>query len=197
MTLIKFVSVLALTTTVGAVTSAYAAPDQDRFPINIDELETRQAERFGKLDLDGDAIVSLEEFEAAKLPERARGEKFRHAHRDHPGANRKNRNRYQADARREARKEMRKATSDELFTLLDTNADGTLSKAEYGARTKAHMQSARKRAAFARLDQNGDGGLDQSELAHRTQRLKQADADGDGEVTRRELHTLRRSQRQD
>ena len=83
---------------------------------------------------------------------------------------------------------LRQAVDAEVFALLDTNGDGAISAAEHSAGDKrAIHRTARKPAMFKHLDENGDGALELSELSGPVERLRAADTDGDGTVTRVEM----------
>jgi hypothetical protein len=53
----------------------------------------------------------------------------------------------------------------QLFSLLDTNGDGSISKSEFGATLGQNGNTAAADSLFAKLDPNGDGSVDPSELA--------------------------------
>ena len=53
----------------------------------------------------------------------------------------------------------------QLFSLLDTNGDGSISKSEFEATLGQNGNTAPADSLFAKLDPNGDGSVDPSELA--------------------------------
>jgi hypothetical protein len=53
----------------------------------------------------------------------------------------------------------------QLFSLLDTNGDGSISKSEFEATLGQNGKTAAADSVFAKLDANGDGSVDPSELA--------------------------------
>jgi hypothetical protein len=53
----------------------------------------------------------------------------------------------------------------QLFSLLDTNGDGSISKSELEATLGQNGNTAAADSLFAKLDANGDGSVDPSELA--------------------------------
>jgi hypothetical protein len=53
----------------------------------------------------------------------------------------------------------------QLFSLLDTNGDGSISKSEFEATLGQNGNTAAADSLFAKLDPNGDGSVDPSELA--------------------------------
>lgn len=186
--------------------AASAAPDdkqgQPRFPIDLAEVAQRQADRFARLDADGDGWVELTEFEASdfKPPHRAKRWQRRAQvnwdakgstdERAEPPHNAKHK------AKRKAKhKEMRSAVKAEMFTLLDANQDGVLSDSEHAAQTRATRQLATKRVLFRSWDTDQDQRLSLAELPSRAERLQAADADGDGLITRTELREHRRARR--
>jgi hypothetical protein len=53
----------------------------------------------------------------------------------------------------------------QLFSLLDTNGDGSISKSEFEATLGQNGNAAAADSLFAKLDPNGDGAVDPDELA--------------------------------
>jgi len=53
----------------------------------------------------------------------------------------------------------------QLFSLLDTNGDGSISKSEFEATLGQNGNTAAADSLFAKLDPNGDGSVDPGELA--------------------------------
>ena len=168
--------------------ATWAAPNSDRFPINIADLEAKAAERFANIDSDQSGNIDMDEFEAAKMQH------------PHPGSHasghggRKHRRGDSAGATKHA--EMRAATQAELFSILDADGDGHLSQTEFtavGQRT-ARVQ-AQKRAVFKGLDRDGNSLLTADEFPRSLARLSAADADKDGLVTKAELQALRAQHR--
>lgn len=151
--------------------------------VDIAEMKAGAAERFAKVDTDGDGKVTPEEFAAV------RG--------DAPGADRRKAmrermERRSRDRRGEMRRQMRGMLGDEAFEAADGDGDGKLSKEEVRGLPKA-ARSVAQRRAFDRIDSNGDGVLTVSELSPRVAMLEKADADGDGKVNREEMRALRKA----
>ena len=173
---------------------AHAAPGESRFPISIAEVEARAAERWAAMDTDASGTVDAAEF--AEAPRAQRGE---HAgKRGTPGGwkHRKGMQRLGEGPRAQQREALKEAAKAELFTLLDSNGDGTLSAEEHAAATKEMKHTARRTARFKHLDANDDALLTQDEMPSPAERLRAADADGDGQVTRREMRAAFRARQQ-
>jgi EF-hand domain pair len=66
------------------------------------------------------------------------------------------------------------AFSKQLFSLLDGNGDGTISKSEFEATIGRNGKTAQADSIFSRLDTNGDGSVSQSELTSALQNASQA-----------------------
>jgi Ca2+-binding EF-hand superfamily protein len=178
--------------------SATVPPDE---PISIADVEAKAKARFKSLDTDADGAVSLQEFEAAKPEPGQRG--WHHPPHPKHGANGAG-----AGQRREGMQPgkpagmwhgkrgmaMHAAVDEEMFDILDTNADGQLSRDEYAAASQpANRHLARQRAMFKHLDKDGDGKLTREEMPNPAARLSAADADGDGSVSREEMRAHRQS----
>jgi Ca2+-binding EF-hand superfamily protein len=148
----------------------------DRFPIPIESLEAKRASAFAEADANGDGLVSLTEFMAFE-PARERHRFPMGFHGMPPGQP-------PGDA---PSTEQMTAMDDALFTALDRNGDGTLARSEF---SQAALMDARrtemKKVVFERLDADGDGSLSPTEFppAH----LASLDANGDGEISREEMH---------
>lgn len=183
----------ALTVTgVGIMTATLvcAAPRDHEFPLSVAEIQARGISVFAEADSDGDGLISIDEFTTARaeseMPGRWHGPGERGPHlRQHADSRGGHANRHA---------EMRAEMEDEMFSQLDSNDDGVLSRDEF---RRENHQEARKalmmRRMFSHLDQNDDGVLTPEEFP--SQRLLNLDADGDGEITREELHHGRRDNR--
>lgn len=174
----------------GAAVTTLAAPPHPQLPVTITDLEAKAKARFERLDSDANKSISLEEFKAVRGHDdmqadrrRLHGKKMAHKQAQHtPGP------RGQA---------MQAAIANELFDLLDTDADGSLSRDEHA---KSHAAStrhtARMRAMFKSLDADGSGELSEAELNRRLIHMRAADSNADGTITADELRALRQSHRQ-
>lgn len=171
----------------GTVSANPHEANESRFPISIAEAEQRHAQRIAKIDTNGDNVIDPAEFEATELRggrrdfknrgKRGEGQRSKFGRRGHP-------------ARQAAHSE---AVQAEVFNILDQNGDGSISADEFNsADRKSTHQLARKRAMFKRLDADGDGLLKQTEMPDPAERLRNADADGNGEVTAQEFRTQMR-----
>jgi len=62
----------------------------------------------------------------------------------------------------------------QLFSLLDTNGDGTISKSEFDATIGRNGKTAQADSIFSRLDANNDGSVDPNELTSALQKASEA-----------------------
>ncbi len=187
--------VVGICVTLAAFT-ALAGDDSDRKKMDrsmdIAELKAAAGERFAKVDADGDGKVTPEEFAAAGMARgeaRGEGRRWREA-RERRGKEMRKRKR---EGMREQRREARGMMSEKVFDAADGDADGKLSKEEFGQLPEA-ARSVAQRRAFDRIDADGDGVLTASEMSPRIARLEKADADGDGKISREEMRALRKEQ---
>lgn len=184
--LIRYLKLTVLIAILPIATLASAAP-KDRFPIDLNKLEAKAEERFKSMDANGNGEIDSTEFENAKLERRAKRGKMNRPPRHASGPRRSNPDR---QANRAA---MKAAVQAELFTLLDTNEDGQLSATEHAAQNREISKLAHRKARFKKMDVNGDGVLVPDEIPGRGERLRAADTDGDGKVTRQEMRAMRDS----
>ncbi len=171
---------------IGLAATASASP-ADRFPISISDVEAKVQTRFNEADTDANGEISLDEFQAVEGPSRRhKGRHFRHH-----GAGRG----FAAGGFDGAQREdMREAMKSNLFSLLDSDADGNISSSEFDAADhRALRKQARKQTLFEHLDADGNGALSSTEMPNPAARLQAADADNNGEVTREELREARRA----
>ena len=195
----RFKTLLTILLAACAGTAAAAPPGAagagaaERFPISIDEAEVRLQERLAQLDTDGSETISLSEYEQADTPLTHHRKRMQRRHRGegraaaHHGARQGKR-----AERLEAHRESMQA---EAFAIMDSDGDGSISESEHAAADQREVRAlAMKRTMFKRLDDDADGLLQFSELSHRVEKLRAADSDGDGQVTREEMRrALRRS----
>ena len=176
--------------------SASAAPDNDRFPISLAEIEARSTEHFAKIDTDRSGDIDITEFEAAEMPRSGHPMRMRGNH--HQGGKETARGPRNGHPRglpdSEARQLMRATIEAELFAIMDSDSDGVISKAEFTDGNKHEARrTARKRAMFKVLDTNQDQRLSADEMPNPAKRLQDADSDADGSISRKEMHAHHRS----
>ncbi len=186
------VSFTLLTTLWSATAAASADAHEQRFPIDIAEIEARALSHFNTVDTDQSGSVDLAEFEAAEAPDmrkKRHHRQRRHAGQSgHPGGH---------GPRQQRRQQMHDAVEAEMFAILDADGDGAVSEAEFAAgNTREARKLARKRAMFKRLDTDQDNLLTAEEFPNPGRRLRAADADGDGLVSKQEMHDQWRERRQ-
>ncbi len=147
--------------------------------ISVAELEARQAERFASADVNGDGLIDGDEF-AALEPRRHRGATPRRRR----GAPPRGADTFPEDLEQA------------IFAELDGDGDGALTSDEFSLEAQRSARQRIMRAElFARLDGNDDGYLDPDEFPPR--RMLGLDSDGDGQLTREELHGGFRHRRRD
>ena len=156
--------------------------------ISLVEIQARDTQRFGKLDLDDDGHISLKEFEKDEAPITDR----------HKNIKRKERPHYRrAPARKFLFSSKRKGGIDsaranahhkELFSILDKDQNQSLTQQEFlAAAFPKNHRLAQKRASFRYFDSNKDGKLSRSELPSRAKRLATLDSDNDGFISNEEM----------
>ena len=178
---------LVLTLTGGA----QAARDHrgPEFPISVAEAKNRAEAGFQEMDADGNGEISPAEWAAAPMARRfGLGGSHHHGKSHHKRHQLSDEQRAEWREKREARREaFDEEMNESLFSRLDEDGDGQLSRAEFDT-TK--MREARRAAmherVFARLDDDDSGGLSRDELPDMSRWLEAMDTDGDGTVTREE-----------
>ena len=188
----KYHSVLytaALTVTgvsIMTTTLVFAAPREHEFPLSVAEMQARGDSVFAEADSNGDGLISMDEFTAV------RGEAEMSGRRHGPGMRGPQQRHHERAWGNGA--ERRGDMEDEMFSQLDVNEDGMLSRDEFGWENLHEAREAlMARRMFSHLDQDGDGVLTREEFPN--QRLLNLDTDGDGEITREELHHGHRDNR--
>ena len=166
--------------------------------IDVEEMRAGAAERFAKVDADGDGKVTPEEFASARKGAGRPGadRRWRGPGPDARGVMRKRMEGKMRDRRGERRgdrREMREMLSDSVFDEADGDGDGKLSKEEVRQLPQA-ARSMAQRCAFDRLDADGDGTLTVIELSPRVAVLEKMDTDGDGKVGRDKMRDWRKQQ---
>ena len=169
--------------------------------IDVEKMKAGAAERFAKLDADGNGKVTPDEFAAARMDRgKTRGAERRWRG---PGGREEMRERMGRISREGMRDrggamrgQMREMLSEQVFDAADGDGDGKLSKEEFGQLPQA-ARSVAQRRAFDRMDADGDGALTASELSPRIAMLEKLDADGDGKVGRDEMRAWRKEQASD
>lgn len=88
------------------------------------------------------------------------------------------------------------------FEKMDLNGDGFVTEAETAevrakmAAQRQKMHEEKAKARFSKTDLNGDGMISAEEFASEAdQNIKRLDADGDGEISRQEMHAAKREMR--
>ena len=178
--LLSSLKVAGIAAGLSLATVVIAAPN-DRFPIDIAALEAKAAERFSQIDANDDGQIDGNEFESADI------KRPKHMKKHRKGGQKMRKGKRSG----EKRQEMRAAVQAELFVLLDADNNGELSAEEHAAQTREISMLARKKAMFKKLDANNDGVLVPEEMPRRGDRLRAADANGDGQVTRQEIRAMR------
>lgn len=165
-------------------TTSRALAQEPPFPISVAEITARGVETFTLMDSNGDAVVTFEEFSAVDPETLAAGRSIKNGphrprmphHPGGPGPGTGDDGDWQAEY------------FNELFLRLDSDGDGMLSAAEFAADNQQQARRAlHQERMFARLDSNHDKVLTLEELPG--QRLILRDTDGDGQITRMEMHS--------
>lgn len=149
---------------------------QSRGPIVLSEIEQRIDERFNTADVDGDGQLSTAELATIKPAHHKMKRKHKRKH-------------------KRMHKQDRPDTG-VMFEALDADGSGELSKDEFTAeKHRAARKQLKTERRFAKLDANNSGGIERNEFGGRLERLRAADTDADGTVTRDEMRTARAAHR--
>lgn len=175
----SFISAAGISAAMALLLASASASASDRFPISIADVEARMAERISEADTDANGSIDLEEFMNVSFDRKGGGHHRRGArHMRKP----------------QPTDEQRAAVQANAFELLDSDADGSISEAEFNqADGRQVRKQARKQAMFSHLDEDGNGLLSSDELPDPAARLRSADSDGDGLVTRQEMRDARQN----
>ncbi len=142
-----------------------------RHRMSPEERQARIDEKFSEIDTNSDDMISPDEFNAAKMPHPREGRHFgRRHHRGDRGGEHRDEQRdsgANSDGPFDGSSQERAAKHAEmqvkLFEAMDSDANGTLSQAEF-----AEMHAARaglmKAHMFQRMDKNADGLLGRDEF---------------------------------
>ena len=166
-----------LTLMIAAVLSA--TPHEAQFPIPVEEFDARRSAVFTEVDSNGDGLISIEEFNAHEPRRDHPGRAVhysgkRHAPKGHGRRHSPHMNTDRADF------------DEQMFTALDVDADGVLSKLEFSHEAMAAArQSIMKERMFDRFDANDDGYLSADEFP--PNRVAMLDRNADGEISRDEI----------
>ncbi len=143
-----------------------------RGPIVISEMEQRIDERFNTADVNNDGQLSMAEMATIKPAHHKMKRK-------HKRKNKKDR-----------------PNTDEIFSALDADGSGELSKSEFSSENRhAVRKQLKAEKRFAKLDTNNSGSIERSEFGGRLERLRAADTNADGFVTRDEMRAARKANR--
>ena len=166
----------------GLIVAAWARPHPIDMPISIEQEQNRTLAAFADVDSNGDGVLSKDEFQAAKLPNRRRRSgAFLH----HP-------ERHQDPSELGAAEH-----GDRLFGTLDEDADGYLSREEVNRERLHEARISRiKQRVFARLDRDDSGEISEDEFSARIDYLNRLDKNADGEISRDELRYRIRARRE-
>tara|TARA_B100001179_G_scaffold224656_1_gene203631 strand:+ start:57 stop:647 length:591 start_codon:yes stop_codon:yes gene_type:complete len=165
-----------------AATAAMAQPaERTSAPMTRAEVSQKSAERFQKMDLNGDGVLDLADRELRREQRIARIDT------DGNGAISAAEREAAREARQERRAERREARG------LDAERAGEGKRGKRGMRGR---MGRRDGGMMARADANGDGRLTLQEFqAHALERFDRADADSNGTVTAEERKAAREAHR--
>jgi Ca2+-binding EF-hand superfamily protein len=154
------------------LSASVLAAHHEKGPIVLSEVEQRIDERFNTADVDSDGQLSEAELATIKPAHHKMKRKHKRMHKqDHPDTG-------------------------AMFDVLDADGSGELSKDEFTAeKHRAARKQLKTEQRFAKLDANNSGSVERHEFGGRLERLRAADTDADGTVTRDEMRTARAAHR--
>lgn len=120
--------------------------------VTMEEFNAAAAERFKKMDADGNAVISQDEFRAYRDARQQERKDSRFTRMDSNGNGTVERDEYLAYKQKKAERG---------FTRMDKNADGVVSKEEFSSCRK-HKKGGHG-SMFERMDENKDGQVTQQE----------------------------------
>lgn len=164
-----------------------SSAEQDH-PISLNEIQTREVERFEKLDLNKDGHISLKEFEKDEAPIVDRHKNIRSKERPH--YRRGPATKFLFSSKRKGGIDSARANAlhKELFSILDEDQNQSLTQQEFlAAAFPKNHRLAQKRASFRFFDSNKDGQLSRNELPSRAKRLETLDSNQDGFISKEEM----------
>lgn len=167
---------LLITTLSASVLASHHGQGKDRQargPIVLSEMEQRIDERFNTADVNNDGQLSMAEMATIKPA--------------HHKMKRKNKRKNKKD----------RPNSDAVFSALDADGSGELSKGEFSSENRRAVRKQLKaEKRFAKLDADNSGSIERHEFGGRLERLRAADTNADGSVTRDEMRAARKANRE-
>ena len=156
------------------LSASVLAAHHEKGPIVLSEVEQRIDERFNTADVDSDGQLSTAELATIKP-----------AH-----------HKMQRKHKRKRMHQQDRPDTGVMFEALDADGSGELSKDEFTAeKHRAARKQLKTERRFAKLDANNSGGIERNEFGVRLERLRAADTDADGTVTRDEMRSARAAHR--
>ena len=160
-----------------AAPAAAAGPRCDG-PLSLERVAERVDARFAALDADDNGSVTRAEFDAAASEHPGRGKAWGHRH--HQGRHGEHGGRAGHDAEASAQRRSERLRS--LFAALDVDGTGQLSATEF-ARLHETGRALHQNKVFAWLDTDANNTLSATEFGAKLSRMREGDADGDGQLS--------------